>query len=144
MPAYWVARSRIDIDAARMVVLNAAIRMDEEGPKAALKEIAQAKVLAPKVALEVIDRAIQSFGGAGVSQDTPLANMWAQIRTLRFADGPDEVHLRQMGRNESRKGKEIAAKIARQKAKTEELMKQYGAKKQELGGNIQATRYGKN
>ncbi|EGS21024.1 dehydrogenase-like protein [Thermochaetoides thermophila DSM 1495] len=140
----WVARSRIDIDAARMVVLNAAIRMDEEGPKAALKEIAQAKVLAPKVALEVIDRAVQSFGGAGVSQDTPLANMWAQIRTLRLADGPDEVHLRQMGRNESRKGKEIAAKIARQKAKTEELMKQYGAKKQELGANIQATRYGKN
>jgi acyl-CoA dehydrogenase len=140
----WVARSRIEIDAARLIVLNAAIKMDEQGPKAALKEIAQAKVLVPTTALTVIDRAIQSFGGAGVCQDTPLANSWAGIRTLRLADGPDEVHLHQMGRNEAKKGKEMAEKIARQKAKTEELFKQYGVAKQELGGRIQATRYGKN
>jgi acyl-CoA dehydrogenase len=132
----WVAKSRIEIDAARLVVLNAAIKIDEQGAKAALKEIAQAKVLVPQMALTVIDRAVQSFGGAGVSQDTPLANMWAQIRTLRLADGPDEVHLQQMGRNENKRGKAIADKIAAQKAKTEQLMKQYGTKQTEHGSNI--------
>ena len=132
----WVARSRIEIDAARLVVLNAAIKMDEQGPKAALTEIAQAKVLVPTMALTVIDRAIQSFGGAGVSQDTPLASMWAGIRTLRMADGPDEVHLRQMGRNENRRGKAVTAKIEGQRAKSEQLMKQYGVQKAEIGANI--------
>ncbi|KAK3501320.1 acyl-CoA dehydrogenase/oxidase [Neurospora crassa] len=132
----WVAKSRIDIDAARLVVLNAAIRMDELGPKAALTEIAQAKVLVPQTALTVIDRAVQSFGGAGVSQDTPLANMWAQIRTLRLADGPDEVHLQQMGRNENKRGKAVTDKINAQKAKAEELRKKYGAKRTEIGSNI--------
>lgn len=132
----WVAKSRLEIDAARLVVLNAAIKMDEQGPKAALKEIAQAKVLVPQTALTVIDRAVQSFGGAGVSQDTPLANMWAQIRTLRLADGPDEVHLQQMGRNENRRGKEVAAKIAAQKAKAEELLKKYNITRSEIGSNI--------
>ncbi|KAJ4417616.1 hypothetical protein N0V85_001778 [Neurospora sp. IMI 360204] len=132
----WVAKSRIEIDAARLVVLNAAIKMDEQGPKAALTEIAQAKVLVPQTALTVIDRAVQSFGGAGVSQDTPLANMWAQIRTLRLADGPDEVHLQQMGRNENKRGKAVTDKINAQKAKAEELRKKYGAKRTELGSNI--------
>lgn len=89
----WIAKSRIEIDAARLIVLNAALKMDELGPKKALKEIAEAKVLIPQMALTVIDRAVQAYGGAGVSQDTPLANMWAGIRTLRLADGPDEVHL---------------------------------------------------
>ncbi|AEO56450.1 hypothetical protein MYCTH_2301430 [Thermothelomyces thermophilus ATCC 42464] len=132
----WVAKSRIEIDAARLVVLNAAIKMDEQGPKAAITEIAEAKVLVPQTALTVIDRAVQAFGGAGVSQDTPLASMWAGIRTLRLADGPDEVHLQQMGRNENRRGKEVAAKIAAQKAKSEQLMKQYGATRTEIGSNI--------
>ncbi|KAK1778078.1 acyl-CoA dehydrogenase/oxidase [Copromyces sp. CBS 386.78] len=132
----WVAKSRIEIDAARLIVLNAAIKMDEQGPKAALKEIAQAKVLVPQTALTVIDRAVQSFGGAGVSQDTPLANMWAQIRTLRLADGPDEVHLQQMGRNENKRGKAVTDKINAQKAKAEELRKKYGAKRTEIGSNI--------
>jgi acyl-CoA dehydrogenase len=132
----WVAKSRIEIDAARLVVLNAAIKMDEFGPKAALTEIAQAKVLVPQMALTVIDRAVQAFGGAGVSQDTPLANMWAGIRTLRLADGPDEVHLQQMGRNENKRGKAVTAKINGQRAKTEELMKQYGVKQTQLGSNI--------
>ncbi|KAL2130561.1 hypothetical protein VTI74DRAFT_6229 [Chaetomium olivicolor] len=132
----WVAKSRIEIDAARLIVLNAAIKMDELGPKAALTEIAQAKVLVPQTALTVIDRAVQAFGGAGVSQDTPLANMWAQIRTLRLADGPDEVHLNQMGRNENKRGKAVAQKIAAQKAKSEQLMKQYGAAHREIGSNI--------
>lgn len=132
----WVAKSRIEIDAARLVVLNAAIKMDDHGPKAALKEIAQAKVLVPQTALTVIDRAVQSFGGAGVSQDTPLASMWAGIRTLRLADGPDEVHLQQMGRNENKRGKAVAEKIAAQKAKSEQLMKQYGVTRTEIGSNI--------
>lgn len=138
----WVARSRLEIDAARLVVLNAAIKMDEQGPKAALTEIAEAKVLVPQMALTVIDRAVQAFGGAGVSQDTPLANMWAQIRTLRLADGPDEVHLNQMGRNENKKGKAVAEKILAQKEKTEHLMKKYGVEKNEPGTNI--SRNGKN
>lgn len=132
----WVAKSRIEIDAARLVVLNAAIKMDEQGPKAALTEIAQAKVLVPQTALTVIDRAVQSFGGAGVSQDTPLANMWAQIRTLRLADGPDEVHLQQMGRNENKRGKAVANKINSQREKTEQLMERYKVRKSEIGTNI--------
>ncbi|KAL1862596.1 hypothetical protein VTK73DRAFT_6741 [Phialemonium thermophilum] len=132
----WVAKSRIEIDAARLVVLNAAVKMDEQGPKAALTEIAEAKVLVPQMALTVIDRAVQCFGGAGVSQDTPLANMWAQIRTLRLADGPDEVHLQQMGRNENKRGKEVADKIGAQRDKTERLMRQYRASWAQPGSKI--------
>ncbi|KAK8034378.1 acyl- dehydrogenase family member 11 protein [Apiospora rasikravindrae] len=134
----WVAKSRIEIDAARLIVLNAAVKMDDLGPKATLKEIAEAKVLVPQTALTVIDRAVQAFGGAGVSQDTPLANMWAQIRTLRLADGPDEVHLQQLGRNENKRGKEVTQKIVGQKQKTEQLLKQHSVKKYEPGMNIKA------
>ncbi|KAI1377299.1 acyl-CoA dehydrogenase NM domain-like protein [Hypoxylon crocopeplum] len=132
----WVAKSRIEIDAARLIVLNAAVKMDDLGPKATLREIAQAKVLVPQTALTVIDRAVQTFGGAGVSQDTPLANMWAQIRTLRLADGPDEVHLQQMGRNENKRGKDVAQRIAWQTDRTEQLLKQYGVKRFQPGSNI--------
>ncbi|KAH8430442.1 acyl-CoA dehydrogenase family protein [Aspergillus melleus] len=102
----WVARSRIEIDAARLIVLNAAIKIDEGDAKSALLQIAQAKVLVPQTALTVIDRAVQAYGAAGVCQDTPLANLWAMIRTLRIADGPDEVHLQQMGRRENRTRKD--------------------------------------
>lgn len=133
----WIAKSRLEIDAARMVVLNAAIKMDEQGPKKALTEIAEAKILVPQTALTIIDRAVQSFGGAGVCQDTPLANMWAGIRTLRLADGPDEVHLQQMGRNENKKGKEVTDKIKWQQAKTAELMARFNVKKAEPGTRIQ-------
>ncbi|KAK7432520.1 hypothetical protein QQZ08_001085 [Neonectria magnoliae] len=132
----WIAKSRIEIDAARMVVLNAAIKMDELGPKKALKEIAEAKVLVPQTALTVIDRAVQAFGGAGVSQDTPLAYMWAGIRTLRLADGPDEVHLQQLGRNENKRGAEATATIQRQREKTAELLKEYGVQVAEPGTRI--------
>jgi len=129
----WVAKSRLEIDAARLVVLNAAIAIDERGAKGALKEIAEAKVLVPTMALTVIDRAVQSFGGAGVCQDTPLANMWAQIRTLRLADGPDEVHLQQMGRNENKKGKEVTAKILKQAEITKDLFAKYGVSLARIG-----------
>lgn len=128
----WIAKSRIEIDAARLIVLNAAIKMDDLGPKKALKEIAEAKVLIPQTALTVIDRAVQAFGGAGVCQDTPLASMWAGIRTLRLADGPDEVHLQQMGKNENKRGKEVTEQIKGQQRKTEELMKKYGLSSEDL------------
>jgi acyl-CoA dehydrogenase len=87
-----IAESRIMIDSARLLVLNAAYRMDTAGNKAARAEIAMIKVLAPNVACKVLDWAIQAHGGAGVADDFPLAYMYAQSRTLRLADGPDEVH----------------------------------------------------
>ncbi|MCJ1429311.1 hypothetical protein MMC29_007224 [Sticta canariensis] len=121
----WIAKSRLEIDAARLIVLNAAIKIDESDAKGALKEIAEAKVLVPQMALTVIDRAIQAFGAAGVCQDTPLANMWANIRTLRIADGPDEVHLQQMGKNENKRGKEIRERLERQREAADKLLRQY-------------------
>jgi acyl-CoA dehydrogenase len=97
-----VAESRIDIEQARLLVLKAAWMMDNVGNKAARKEIAMIKVAAPAMALRVIDRAIQAFGAAGLSADFPLAAFYADSRTLRFADGPDEVHRNQIGRLELR------------------------------------------
>ena len=89
-----VAEARIEIDCSRLLCLKAADLMDKAGNKAAKAEIAMIKVKAPNMALKIIDDAIQAHGGAGVSQDTPLAASWAGIRTLRLADGPDEVHNR--------------------------------------------------
>ena len=123
-----VARSRIDIDSARLVVLNAAIKIDNSNAKDALLEIAEAKILVPDNMLRVIDRAIQAFGGAGVSQETPLANAYAQGRTMRIVDGPDEVHLLQMGRNENKRGTAIRDKLQWQKERTDEIAKKYGIK----------------
>lgn len=120
-----VARSRIEIDAARLAVLNAAIKIDESDAKGALKEIAEVKVLVPQVNLTVIDRAIQAFGGAGVSQDTPLASMYANGRTMRIVDGPDEVHLLQLGKNENKRGPAHKRRIEAQQRKGEELCKKY-------------------
>jgi len=95
-----IANSRILIDQARLLVLNAAWMMDTVGNKVARKEIAMIKVAAPNMALTVIDWAIQAHGGAGVCEDFPLASMYAKARTLRLADGPDEVHRNQIGKLE--------------------------------------------
>ena len=98
-----IAQSRIEIEMCRLLVLKAAWMMDEVGNKAARQEIAMIKVAAPNMALAVVDRAIQAFGGAGMCQDTPLAYYWARMRALKFADGPDEVHRRQIARTELRR-----------------------------------------
>jgi len=98
-----IAKSRIEIDQARLLTLAAAHKMDTAGNKAARAEISMIKVVAPNVALQVLDRAIQAHGAAGVSQDTFLAAAWAHTRTLRLADGPDEVHLEAIAKLELRK-----------------------------------------
>ncbi len=98
-----IAQSRIEIDQARLLVLHAAWMMDTVGNKAAKQAIASIKVAVPNMTLRVVDRAMQMHGGGGVSQAFPLAFWWAHSRTLRFADGPDEVHRRQIGRLELRK-----------------------------------------
>lgn len=127
----WIAKSRIEIDAARLTVLNAAIMIDNGDAKSALREIAEAKVLVPQTALAVIDRAVQAHGGMGVCQDTPLASMWAGIRTLRLADGPDEVHLQQMGKRENKQRMaEVTNKINWQKAEALRLLTAKGLKSQ--------------
>lgn len=127
-----VAKSRIEIDSARLAVLNAAIKIDETSPKNALKEIAEVKVQVPAMLLDVLDRAMQAYGGAGVSQDTPLASMWASGRTMRIVDGPDEVHMLQLGRNENKRGAALLKKIEAQKEKTSQLLKQYGLEQRDV------------
>ena len=96
----WIADSRIEIEQARLLTMKTAWLMDTVGNKGARIEISAIKVVAPNMALRVVDRAIQAHGGGGVSQDFPLAGMYAGLRTLRFADGPDEVHRMQLARRE--------------------------------------------
>ncbi len=98
-----IAECRMEIEMARLLCLKAAWYMDQGDARAAAPWISQIKVVAPRVALKVIDEAVQMFGGQGVSQDTPLASAWTHVRTLRLADGPDAVHRRQVARTELKK-----------------------------------------
>jgi acyl-CoA dehydrogenase len=108
-----IAQARIMIDSARFMVLNAAFKMDTVGNKVAKKEIAMIKVLAPNVACQVIDWAMQVHGGGGVSDDFGLAYAYAHARTLRFADGPDEVHRNQIAKLEIGEQTTVAEALAK-------------------------------
>ncbi|MCG3751958.1 acyl-CoA dehydrogenase family protein [Amycolatopsis sp. Poz14] len=99
----WIAESRVEIDQARLLTLKAAWMMDTVGNREARTEIAAIKIAAPQMALRVVDRAIQVHGGAGLTDDFPLASAYAHLRTLRLADGPDEVHKRAIARHELRR-----------------------------------------
>lgn len=99
----WIAQSRLEIEQARLLTLKVAYMMDTVSNKEAKQEIAMIKAVAPQMAFNVIDRAIQAFGASGVSEDTPLAFLWVQARTLRLADGPDEVHRAQIAKLELKK-----------------------------------------
>jgi alkylation response protein AidB-like acyl-CoA dehydrogenase len=107
-----IAKSRMEIEQARLLTLKAAHMMDMVGNKQARAEIAMIKVIAPNVTLQVLDRAIQAHGGAGVSQDTFLAAAWAAVRTLRLADGPDEVHMEAIAKQELAKWEKNRAQPA--------------------------------
>jgi len=99
-----IAESRMEIDQARLLTMKAASLMDTVGNKAARNELAMVKVVVPRMTLRVLDRAIQAHGAAGVCDDFPLAAMWAHTRTLRLADGPDEVHREAIARTELKNG----------------------------------------
>ncbi|KAL5530662.1 hypothetical protein ACEPAF_6920 [Sanghuangporus sanghuang] len=123
-----IAKSRAEIDMARMLVLSAAIQIDKYKAKGALKEIGMAKFIVPSMALQVVDRAIQVFGAEGVSQDQILAELWAGLRTLRLADGPDEVHLQQIGQRELKRAPALRKQAEAAKKKETELFSKYNIK----------------
>ena len=108
----WIARSRIEIEQARLQVLKTAWLIDERGTQSARKEIAMIKALVPNLHVTVIDRAMQLFGAMGISPDTPLADHWTWGRALRYADGPDEVHLRSVARSELNEHNDVEAAAA--------------------------------
>ncbi|MCP5092674.1 MAG: acyl-CoA dehydrogenase, partial [Gammaproteobacteria bacterium] len=108
----WIAKSRIEIEQARLLVLKAAWMIDNVGAKAARKEISMIKALVPQMHTTVCDRAMQVFGAMGLTPDTPLANHYTWGRCLRFADGPDEVHLQSIARLEIKKSKETLGATA--------------------------------
>ncbi|KAG8948808.1 hypothetical protein FRC04_009271 [Tulasnella sp. 424] len=133
-----IAKSRAEIEGARLLVLSAAHQIDRVKAKGALKEIGIAKVgiasitkfefVVPSMALQVVDRAMQAFGAEGISQDTPLAYWWAGLRTLRYADGPDEVHIQQIGERELKRAPGLRAASEKAKKKEGSLLEKYGVK----------------
>ncbi|PWZ00445.1 acyl-CoA dehydrogenase NM domain-like protein [Testicularia cyperi] len=123
-----IAWSRIKIEQARLLVLSAANMIDRTSAKGALREISMSKVAVVKSALEVVDMAMQAHGAEGISQDTPLAYTFAQLRTLRYADGPDEVHLQQLGKIELRRAPELWEVYNKTRAASESLLAKNGIK----------------
>ncbi|KAI9293635.1 acyl-CoA dehydrogenase NM domain-like protein [Neoconidiobolus thromboides FSU 785] len=124
-----IAECRTELEKCRLLVLNAAHKIDQVGAKKAWREIAIAKIAVPNSCLQIMDKAIQVFGAAGVSQDTPLAELYASIRTLRIADGPDAVHQMQIARSELKLVPSIKAKYDKYSSRTKELIKVYGESK---------------
>jgi len=110
--AEWIAANRLEIDQARLLVLRCAWMIDQAGAKAARKEISMIKALVPAMQARVIDRAMQAFGAMGISPDTPLADLWTWARALRYADGPDEVHLHAIARQEIKTAQETLGRTA--------------------------------
>ncbi|QRV90851.1 acyl-CoA dehydrogenase [Ceratobasidium sp. AG-Ba] len=123
-----IAKSRAEIEGARLLVLSAAHQIDKVKAKGALKEIGIAKFVVPSMALQVVDRAMQVHGAEGICQDTPLAKFWAGLRTLRYADGPDEVHMQQIGQRELKRVPRIKELSAAAALKEGQLWKAAGLK----------------
>jgi len=123
-----IAKSRAEIEAARLLVLSAAHQIDKHKAKGALKEIGIAKFVVPTMACEVVDRAIQAFGAEGVSQDQHLAGMYVQLRALRLADGPDAVHIQQVGQRELMRAPELHKRAAEMSKKEAAIMHKAGIK----------------
>ncbi|RDB23230.1 putative acyl-CoA dehydrogenase IBR3 [Hypsizygus marmoreus] len=123
-----IAKSRAEIESGRLLVLSAALQIDKYNAKGALKEIGIAKFVVPSMALTIIDRAIQSFGAEGVSQDTELAKRWAGLRTLRIADGPDAVHVQQVGQRELKRVPRLVQRTTETKKKEKVLLEKAGVK----------------
>lgn len=150
-----IAQSRMEIDQARLLVLSAALQIDLVRAKGAMKDIGMAKAVVPRVVGEIIDRAMQVHGAEGICQDSPLPALWAGIRTLRYADGPDEVHIQQskcvtqkggnqnlpcldmtsnkafataVGLKELKEAPRLRARQVKQKQKTQDLLKAAGLK----------------
>jgi acyl-CoA dehydrogenase len=109
----WIALSRMEIDQARLLVLRAAWAIDQHGSKAAMNDISMIKYVVPRVHVNVFNRAIQTFGSAGLSPDTPLATLWTWGRVMQLGDGPDEVHIRGIGRTEIARIKSLGGKASR-------------------------------
>jgi acyl-CoA dehydrogenase len=103
----WIAKSRIDIDAGRLLVCNAADMLDRGDAKSAMVELAICKIMVPSMAGVVLDRAMQAHGAGGLCQDFPLAKIWAYLRTTRLADGPDEAHTAQLARIENKRYRDL-------------------------------------
>ncbi|KAF7301469.1 hypothetical protein MIND_00712300 [Mycena indigotica] len=127
-----IAQSRAEIESARMLVLSAALQIDTYQAKGALKEIGIAKFVVPSLALAVVDRAMQAFGAEGLSQDQHLAEMWSNLRTLRIADGPDAVHLQQVGQRELKRAPELHKQAATRAKMEDALFTKAGIKKAHL------------
>ncbi|KXN87886.1 Acyl-CoA dehydrogenase family member 10 [Leucoagaricus sp. SymC.cos] len=123
-----IAESRAEIESARLLVYSAALQIDKVKAKGALKEIGIAKFVVPSMALTVIDRAIQTFGAEGVSQDQELAMRWANLRTLRLADGPDAVHIQQVGQRELKRVPLLVQRTKERKEREQGLMRKYNIK----------------